>query len=155
MYQGQIRVLVAVIILGGHFLVFFCGLLLGIFGPLLGTDAVQTVLMASPVLAATATSALMFALRGEIGIRRGRKVTGLFAFVTIFFPSALILCIFVVFYAVYVELPGFSPDQMKIALGGIETFFGVFLGAISDTLFGSKANKADVPTPASRRKATS
>ena len=153
MYQGQIRVLVAVIILGGHFLVFFCGLLLGIFGPLLGTDAVQTVLMASPVLAATATSALMFALRGELGIRRGRKVTGLFAFVTIFFPSALILCIFVVFYAVYVELSGFSPDQMKIALGGIETFFGVFLGAISDTLFGSKANKADIPVPASRRKA--
>ena len=153
MYQGQIRVLVAVIILGGHFLVFFCGLLLGIFGPLLGTDAVQTVLMASPVLAATATSALMFALRGELGIRRGRKVTGLFAFVTIFFPSALILCIFVVFYAVYVELSGFSPDQMKIALGGIETFFGVFLGAISDTLFGSKAHKADIPVPASRRKA--
>jgi hypothetical protein len=153
MYQGQIRVIVAVIILGGHFLVFFCGLLLGVFGPLLGTDAVQTVLMASPVLAATATSALMFALRGEVGIRRGRKVTGLFAFVTIFFPSALILCIFVVFYALYVEVNGFGPDQMKIALGGIETFFGVFLGAISDTLFGSKAHKADAPAPALRKKA--
>ena len=111
---------------------------------------IQTVLMASPVLGVTATAALMFALRGEVGIRRGKKVTGLFAFVTIFFPSALILCIFVVFYAVYVQLSGFGPDEMKIALGGIETFFGVFIGAISDTLFGSKAHKAD--TPASRRK---
>ncbi len=138
MYQGQIRVVVALIILGGHFLVFFCGLLLGVFGPLLGTDAVQTVLMASPVLGVTATAALMFAMRGETGIHRGRKVTGLFAFVTIFFPLALILCIFVVFYALYVELSGFGPEQMKIALGGIETFFGVFLGAISDTLFGKK-----------------
>lgn len=153
MYQGQIRVIVAVIILGGHFLVFFCGLLLGVFGPLLGTDAVQTVLMASPVLGVTATAALMFALRGEVGIHRGRKVTGLFAFVTIFFPCALILCVFVVFYAVYVQLSGFGPDEMKIALGGIETFFGVFLGAISDTLFGSKAHKADVPAPTSRKKA--
>src|SRR5262245_41923150 len=112
MYQGQIRVIVALIILCGHFLVFFFGLLLGVFGPLLGTDAVQTVLMASPVLGVTATSALMFALRGEVGIRRGRKVTGLFAFVTIFFPSALILCIFVIFYAVYIQLSGFGPDEM-------------------------------------------
>jgi len=136
MYQGQIRTIVAVIILGGHFLVFLCGLLLGVFGPLLGTDAVQTVLMASPVLGVTATAALMFALRGEVDIARGQKVTGLFAFVTIFFPSALILCIFIVFYAVYVQLTGFGPEQMKIALGAIETFFGVFLGAISDTLFG-------------------
>jgi len=138
MYQGQIRTIVAVIILGGHFLVFFCGLLLGVFGPLLGADALQTVLMASPILGVTATSALMFALRGEVDIARGQKVTGLFAFVTIFFPSALILCIFVIFYAVYVQLTGFGPEQMKIALGAIETFFGVFLGAISDTLFGRK-----------------
>ena len=41
MYQGQIKVIVALIILGGHFLVFFCGLLLGVFGPLLGSDAVR------------------------------------------------------------------------------------------------------------------
>ena len=86
MYQGQIRVIVAIIILGGHFLVFFFGLLLGVFGPLIGADAVQTVLMASPVLAVTATAALMFALRGEVGIHRGRKVTSLFAFVTHLLP---------------------------------------------------------------------
>jgi hypothetical protein len=152
MYQGQIRVIVAIIILGGHFLVFFFGLLLGVFGPLIGADAVQTVLMASPVLAVTATAALMFALRGEVGIHRGRKVTGLFVFVTIFFPTALIACVFVVFYALYVELNGFGPEQMKIALGGIETFFGVFLGAISDTLFGKKesAAKAAPPPPIKR-----
>ena len=103
-------------------------------------------------VAVTATAALMFALRGEVGIHRGRKVTGLFAFVTIFFPTALIACVFVVFYALYVELNGFGPEQMKIALGGIETFFGVFLGAISDTLFGKKesAAKAAPPPPIKR-----
>jgi len=156
MHQGQIRVIVAVVILGGHFLVFFCGLLLGVFGPLLGSDAVQTVLMASPVLGVTATAALMFALRGETGIHRGRKVSGLFAFVTIFFPTALIACVFVVFYAVYVQVAGFGPDQMKIALGGIETFFGVFLGAISDTLFGKKesAVESSAAAPAARRRRT-
>jgi hypothetical protein len=153
MYQGQIRVTVAIIILGGHFLVFFCGLLLGVFGPLLGSDAIQTVLMASPVLGVTATAALMFALRGEVGIRRGRKVTGLFAFVTIFFPLALILCVFVIFYAVYVQLTGFGPEQMKIALGGIETFFGIFLGAISDTLFGKKDGAPEAsPVPGTRKR---
>ena len=80
-------------------------------------------------------------------------MSGLFAFVTVFFPTALIVCVFVVFYAVYVQLPGFGPEEMKIALGGIETFFGVFLGAISDTLFGKKdaaAENASAP-PATRR----
>jgi len=138
MYQGQIRTIVATIILGGHFLVFFFGLLLGVFGPLLGSDAVQIVLMASPVLAATATAALMFALKNELEIKQGARVTSLFASVTIFFPSMLLLCLFITFYAVYIQLPGFGPDQMKITLGSIETFFGVFLGAISDTLFGAK-----------------
>ena len=42
--------------------------------------------MASPVLGVTATAALMFAMRGEVGIHQGRKVTGLFAFVTSSFP---------------------------------------------------------------------
>ena len=61
---------------------------------------------------------------------------------------------FVVFYAVYVQLPGFGPEQMKIALGGIETFFGVFLGAISDTLFGKKETAAEeaAPAPSTRKR---
>jgi hypothetical protein len=145
MYQGQVRILVAVIILGGHFLVFFAGLLLGIFGPLLGSDAVQTVLMASPILGVTATSALMFALRGETEIAQGSKVTAIFGFVTVFFQTALILCVFIVFYAVYKQISGFGPEQMKIALGAIETFFGVFLGAISETLFGKRASPTVTP----------
>jgi hypothetical protein len=91
--------------------------------------------MTTPVLGTTAAAALMFALKGELNISLGAKVTGLFAFVCLFFPCALLLCIFVVFYAVYVQIPGFGPEQMKIAIGAIETFFGVFLGAISDTLF--------------------
>jgi hypothetical protein len=136
MYQGQIRTVVALIILLGHFFVFFFGLLLGVLGPLLGSDALQTVLMASPVLAVTATAALKFALSGEGGIEKGIRVSGLFAFVTTFFPIALIVCIFIIFFAVYRQTPGFGPDEMKISLGGIETFFGVFLGAISDKLFG-------------------
>jgi hypothetical protein len=137
MYQGQVRTTVAIIILGGHFLVFFFGLLLGVFGPLVGADVVQTILMASPILATTATAALMFALKGELKIKHGSKVTGLFLFVTLFFPSALLVCIFLIFFAIYKQVPGFGPTQMKIALGSIETFFGVFLGAISEALFGS------------------
>jgi hypothetical protein len=145
--QSQIRTTVAVIILAGHFSVFLVGLLLGVFGPLGGTDAVQTLLMASPVLGVTATSALRFALRDEPQIADTKKVSGLFAFVTIFFPFALIACIAVVFAAVYKEVSGFGPDQMKITLGGIETFFGVFLGAISDTLFGGAPAQQTASSP--------
>jgi len=138
MYQGQVRTIVALVILAGHFLVFLFGLLLGVFGPLIGADALQTVLMASPVLGVTATAALMFALREEAGVAKGTRVSGLFAIVSIFFPSALIICVFLIFLALYKQVAGFGPEQMKIALGGIETFFGVFLGVISDTLFGAR-----------------
>jgi hypothetical protein len=139
MTQGQIRAWVAMIILFGHFVVFLAGLLLGVFGPLTGTDTAQTVLMASPVLGVTATAALMWVIRGQVGFKKGRKISAIFGVVCLFFPSALLFCIFTVFLAVYKQAPGFGPEQMKIALGGIETFFGGFLGAISDTLFGRRA----------------
>jgi hypothetical protein len=146
MYQGQVRALVAVIILLGHFSVFFAGLALGIFGPLANADALQTVLMATPILAVTASAALTWVIKGETGIQKGSRVSSLFAGVTIFFPTMLIICIFLLFYALYKQVPGFGPDKMKISLGGIETFFGVFLGAISDTLFGKHTeNKTKVP----------
>jgi uncharacterized BrkB/YihY/UPF0761 family membrane protein len=137
MYQGQIRGIVALIILFGHLAVFFAGLLLGTFGPLTGTDAAQTVLIASPVLAVSGTAALMWIIRGQTGITKGEKVSGIFSVVSIFFPIALLVCIFFIFIAVYKQAPGFGSEQMKIALGGVETFFGVYLGAISDTLFGT------------------
>jgi hypothetical protein len=138
MYQGQIRGSVALIVLFGHFLVFLFGLLLGIFGPLGGVDVTQTLLMASPVLGVIATAALSWVMRGELGIEKGGKVSAVFASVVLFFPISLIGSIFIIFYAVYKQVSGFGPDEMKIALGGIETFFGVYIGGISDTLFGKK-----------------
>jgi hypothetical protein len=136
MFQGQIRAVVAFIILGGHFLVFMSGLLLGTFGPLTLSDSTQTILMASPVLGVTGAAALLWVIRGETGIVMGEKVSPVFAAVTMLFPLGLLLCIIIIFLAVYKQLPGFGPEQMKIALGGVETFFGVYLGTISDTLFG-------------------
>jgi hypothetical protein len=144
MYQGQIRSLVAGIILGGHFLVFVAGMGLGLFGPLRGTDLVQVVLMASPVLAATATAAIRFVLQGEIYIEKGERVTAIFATVVTAFPTALIACIFFLFWAIYKQYEGFGPTELKIGLGAVETFFGAFLGLISDKLFGPLPNKGEV-----------
>jgi hypothetical protein len=135
MHQRRLRAIVATIILVGHFLVFAFGLFLGIFGPLTGADAIQTLLMASPVLGVVAGSVLTFSLRTGTRRARGPKMNGLFSFVAIFFPSMLIGCIFIVFMAVYKQLDGFGPDEMRIALGGIELFFGIYLGAISEALF--------------------
>src|SRR4051812_41613188 len=90
MRYGQLRALVAVVILAGHFAVFAFGLFLGIFGPLNRTDTLQTLLMASPVLTVVAASALNYTLQADGGSRQGRKARSLFAFVVIFFPIALI-----------------------------------------------------------------
>jgi hypothetical protein len=144
MYQGQIRSIVAAIILGGHFLVFIAGMALGLLGPLRGTDLVQTVLMASPVLALTATAAIRFVLEGQVYIEMGQRVTPIFMAVVIAFPTALIACIFFLFWSIYRQYDGFGPTEFKIGLGAIETFFGAFIGMISDKLFGPLPKPAPV-----------
>jgi len=137
LYQGQIRTFVAAITLGGHVLVFAAGMGLGLFGPLQGSDLVQVVLMASPVLAATATSALKFVLAGQTSIDQGERVTTIFACVVIAFPVLLISGIFVLFWSIYKQVSGFGPNELKVGLGALETFFGAYLGLIAATLFGS------------------
>src|SRR5450631_4506446 len=79
MFQGQLRTLVAAVILGGHLIVFFSALLLGVFGPMGGLDVLQTILMTSPVLGATALTALLFVMRGQVFIATGQRVTLIFA----------------------------------------------------------------------------
>ena len=141
MYQGHIRTTVAAIILGGHLLVFVAGIALGLFGPLRGTDLVQVVLTASPILAVTATAAIRYVLDNQSGIARGERTTALFSIVVITFPSVLIGCIFFLFWALYKQMQGFGPNELKIGLGAIETFFGGFIGLISDKLFGPLQSK--------------
>jgi hypothetical protein len=142
MNQGQIRVIVALIVLGGHFVVFVFGLLLGVFGPLTGVDTFQTILMTSPVLGMIAASAVNWVTSVETGVPQGDRVSLVFSIVVIFFPSALICCIGLVFALIYLQTPNFGPGNMKIAIGGIETFFGLYIGAISDRLFGKREQKA-------------
>jgi len=136
MYQSQIRGSVALLVLVGHVVVFLIGMLLGIFGPLRGVDVVQTLMMACPVLGVTAMSALTYVLANESEPDRGAKVSAIFSFVVLLFPSALLASIVLIFYFVYIQVEGFGPENMKISLGAIETIFGAYLGAISTKLFG-------------------
>jgi hypothetical protein len=142
--DGTIRTTVAGVILLGHFFVFVAGLGLGLFGPLRGTELVQTVLIASPILAVTATAAIRFILDGQYGRAKGRKVALPFAILVTAFPTALILCIFCLFYASFIQIEGFGPNELKVALGAVETFFGAFIGLISDRLFGPLPKASNV-----------
>jgi hypothetical protein len=137
MTQRGVRTTVALVVLGGHFVVFAFGLFaLGLIGPLFGSDALQTVLMATPVLGVIAIAALKYILANETDASEGEQVGKAFAAVVIFFPTALILCILVLFVAAYYQVNHFGPEQLKIYIGFIETFFGIYVGAISDHLFG-------------------
>lgn len=137
MTQGAIRNLVAALILGGHLSIFICALLLGLVGPLKGTDLVQVVLIGSPILCVTAGAALRFVLEGHSDVWKGSSVTATFASVVILIPSALIASVLVMFYAIFKQINGFGPNELKVGLGAIETFFGIFIGMISDKLFGT------------------
>lgn len=137
-----LRTIVALIIILGHLGVFAGGLTVGLLA-LENSDALQTILIASPVLAVTAASAVRFVLSDESNAPSvpTKKAGFAFSIITIFFPIALLIAIAIVFWATYRKFNGFGPDNMKVTLGGIETFFGAYLGAISDKLFGGSGNK--------------
>ena len=132
-----VRNSVAAIAIFGHISVFAVALSLGIFSILRGVDALQTLLMASPVLAVIALSA--FSRIMESGHDADEQVSTLYAIVCIVFPVLLIAAIMALFYLFYMQLDGFGLDQLKVSLGAVETFFGVYVGGISKTLFGDNS----------------
>jgi hypothetical protein len=138
MISGNIvRNAVAVIVIFGHLFVFIIALGLGIFSLLRGLDAIQTLLMASPILAVISLAAFTQMIDNQGVYVAETKVSSLYAVLCIAFPLILICIIFVLFYLFYLQIGRFGPDQLKVALGAVETFFGVFLGAISKSLFGN------------------
>lgn len=132
---------VASIVIFGHLLVFFCGMMLGIFSLLSGIDAIQTILIACPVLSTTAFAAfghVMSEIDEAPRNRVSRDVSKLFTIIVLVFPTLLLLAILSLFLLFWAQLDGFGPEQLKITLGALETFFGVYLGAISKKLFGTQ-----------------
>ncbi|WP_189637717.1 hypothetical protein [Rhizobium phaseoli] len=102
----------------------------------------QTLLMASPVLAVIAFGAFSNIMENRTGNRDSIKVSATYAIVCSVFPIFLVFIILALFWLFYQQLNHFGPDQLKIALGGVETFFGVFIGMISKSLFGNAPNGA-------------
>ena len=132
-----VRTSVAVIVIFGHLAVFISALTLGVFSLLGGTDAIQTLLMATPVLSTTALAAFSDVIaRGDsVSQPENPKVSALYTILAIIFPLILLALIFIIFYLFWIQLDGFGPDQLKISLGCLETFFGIYLGAIAKSLF--------------------
>ncbi|QND55654.1 hypothetical protein [Mesorhizobium huakuii] len=136
MTLGTLRTVVSVVAIFGHLFVFLVGIALGVFSLLSGVDAMQTLLMASPVLAVIAFGAFSNVIANRTGQPAPEKVSGTFALLCVAFPVILISLVLVLFWLFYQQLDHFGPDQLKIALGGVETFFGVYIGMISKSLFG-------------------
>ncbi|MGR9206328.1 hypothetical protein ACU8OG_20700 [Rhizobium leguminosarum] len=140
MTQNTLRTVVSLIVIFGHLLVFFAGAVMGAFVFTLSSDAIQTVLMASPVLGVTAASSMRYifsdqALESDATTRPLPMVRCVIA---IAFPISLLIAVFLILCTQVIQLDNFGPDKMKIYLGAVETFFGIYLGLISDSLFGSK-----------------
>ena len=139
MTELQLRNRVALIVIVGHVAVFAFGLFgLGLFGPLFGSDALQTILMATPILAVIGAAAMKWLAADRRDDPHDEPVDPTFAFVAQFLPVALICFIFLLFIATYFQARGLGPEQLRIYIGYIETFFGVYIGGISDRLFGQK-----------------
>ncbi|MBD8662702.1 hypothetical protein IFT59_05500 [Rhizobium sp. CFBP 8752] len=127
---------VALVIIFGHLGVFFTGLLVGVFRLMIGSDALQTLLMASPVLASTAVAALTHMLTKDAQSADRANEDPFVVVLCLSIPLLLLSAIFLIFILFYWQVDGFGPDQLKLTLGALESAFGAFLGAISKKLFG-------------------
>ena len=137
MYQHTLRQSVASVVIFGHVALFMYGFFgLGLFGPLWSEDALQVILMSTPVLGLTAGAGLIYILDTETVRRKGKKVNITTAFFCIAFPLALILSNFCLYWYAAGTPENFGPMELKLGLGVLETFFATFLGAISKKLFG-------------------
>jgi hypothetical protein len=141
--RSVVRNLVAIIVIFGHLIVFIVALSLGIFSLLRGLDAIQTIMMASPILAVISTAAFTYVIDDYGASKDDVKVSWIYALLCIVFPVILIAVVLVLFYLFYLQLDHFGPDQLKVTLGAVETFFGIFLGSISKSLFSSPRSKRD------------
>ena len=131
------RNLVAAIVVIGHFLVFMAACLLYIFGPLSGGELANVLLMASPVLAVTAASAVRSIMDADDArVGRRRKASRTFVLFSCLIPTCFTAAILVGFWACYVGSGGVGPEQLTIYLGTLEVAFGAYIGAISDRIFG-------------------
>jgi hypothetical protein len=143
---------VAIVVIFGHVLVFGVALSLGVFAQLRGVDAIQTLLMASPILAAIAIAAFTSVLDNSIARDESERVSTLYFVLVVSFPVILVLALLSLFFLFFSQIDTLGPDQLKISLGAVETFFGVFLGAISRSLFGGatvlQVQDKAVPPPA-------
>ncbi|TPM35524.1 hypothetical protein [Mesorhizobium sp. B2-3-5] len=142
MNLGVLRALVSVIVIFGHLLVFLTAMALGVFSLLGGVDAMQTLLMASPVLAVIAFGAFSNVIENKADPSERTRVSLMYATICVVFPLFLVGLVLALFWLFYQQLDHFGPDQLKITLGGVETFFGVFIGMISKSLFGYAPNSA-------------
>ena len=137
MYENQVRATASLAILLGHILIVLTGLgLLVLFGPFSGSDGVQLVLMASPILAITSISSLKYILRTGTSHRKGKKTNRLFSSIVIGLPVLLIAVVLALFVLAFVGRGGLGIDGLKLTLGAVETLFGGYLGLISESLFG-------------------
>lgn len=137
MYQHQVRVTAAFIIIFGHVACFlYAFYAIGQFTRFSSSETTQIILMTSPVMAAAAIGAVKYILSRETRRNRGKKSNGSYVVLVTVLPVVLIGLIFYLLHEFSKMGNRIGPDELKIGLGIVETMFGGFIGLISSSLFG-------------------
>lgn len=136
MTQLRLSRRLATILVLGHILLFFYGLIVAAIGRLELTDSVQMILMGSPLLAVVALSGFGHIV-GRLTIPPDDppvdgSVSGLLQFVTLSFIGALFIVYSMGLFRTENLL---SADGIKILVGSVETVLGGYIALIKDKLF--------------------
>ncbi|MEO1554874.1 MAG: hypothetical protein AAFS01_00465 [Pseudomonadota bacterium] len=138
MYERTHRNTVTFIIVFGHiFLFLYAFLAIGIAGGQIDQDFFQLILMASPVLASTALLGFKDLVDRRGRGARGKKLPSSYLVITLALPLILIVLVGAVFTLFANQYNIASPNDLKISLGVIETFFGGYIGVLAKSLYGS------------------
>ena len=120
----------------GHIALFFFGLLVAAFGRLELTDAVQMILMGSPLLAVIALSGFIHMMTNMTIPPDDPTVDLSVARFLQFVVSTFIVALFIVYsMGLFRTEHILNADSIKILVGSVETVLGGYIASIKDRLF--------------------
>jgi hypothetical protein len=133
--EETLQKVVAIAWIFAHFITLVFVFLLGIVPnppPLDWKEVTATLCVVAPLFAAN-TTVMVRSIVGESDPARGRAAPVLLTFVSLFFPATFFMFVLLILAALICKVVGFQ--EFLEFLGGLETLFGLYLGAIVKRLF--------------------
>jgi len=142
MTETRLRTVISFFFMVSHVLILFTVLVLFLTHRLTDGEFTTTMGIMVPALSALTALAITYAISAKdkkLHAARSQKLSGIYVFAALLFPTAFVLLLFGL-----ILMKGFdlfsSFEHFKISLGAVETIFAGYTGKVMASLFGKEAS---------------